>query len=204
VLFPVGVERQEWCGLKIHHHPDSSKSRGQYFPLLELAVEEDPDDDRNSHYLAREYFFNGFNDKAEAEFKRHLGLPSAVWGAERAQSCRYLFKITNDVSWLKQAISEAPGRREPWVDLAFYYYGLGEWGECLFAATEALKIKDRPLEYLSEAFAWGSLPYDLAAVSAYRMGYFYEAKYRGLEALVFSPADERIVNNYRLYAEAAK
>jgi hypothetical protein len=115
-----------------------------------------------------------------------------------------LFKITNDVSWLKQAISEAPGRREPWVDLAFYYYGLGEWGECLFAATEALKIKDRPLEYLSEAFAWGSLPYDLAAVSAYRMGYFYEAKYRGLEALVFSPADERIVNNYRLYAEAAK
>lgn len=204
VLACEGVEVQAWCGLKIHHHPDSSKSRGQYFPLLELAVEEDPDDDRNSHYLAREYFFNGFNDKAEAEFKRHLSLPSAVWGAERAQSCRYLYKITNDVSWLKQAIVEAPGRREPWVDLAFHYYGLGEWSECLSAATEALKIKDRPLEYLSEAFAWGSLPHDLAAVSAYRMGYFYEAKHRGLEALVLSPADERIVSNYRLYAEAAK
>ena len=38
VLSPTGVEQQEWCGLKIHHYPDDTKSRGQYFPLLELAA----------------------------------------------------------------------------------------------------------------------------------------------------------------------
>ena len=204
VLACKGVEVQGWCGLKIHHHPDSSKSRGQYFPLLELAVEEEPEDDRNSHYLAREYFFNNIYDKAEAEFKRHLFLPSAVWGAERAQSCRYLYKITNDVSWLKQAVVEAPGRREALVDLAFHYYGLGEWHECFCAATQALRIKDRPLEYLSEAFAWGVLPEDLAAISSYHMGYFYQAKHHGLNAMMLSPMDKRLVDNYKVYVEAAK
>jgi hypothetical protein len=40
-------EVQRWVeGIQIHHHPDSTKSRAQYLPLLELAVEEDPRDDR--------------------------------------------------------------------------------------------------------------------------------------------------------------
>jgi glycosyltransferase involved in cell wall biosynthesis len=199
-----GDDVHGWCPLEIHHYPDSSKSRGQYFPLLELAVQEDPDNDRNAHYLAREYFNYGMLDKAQVEFERHLNLPSAKWGPERAQSCRYLYKITNDIKWLKQAISEAPSRREPWVDLALYHHDRGEWNECLCAATSALKIKERPMEYLSEAFAWGSLPDDLAAVSAYHMGYFHQAKYHGVEAIIFSPTDERIVNNYKIYAEAAK
>lgn len=203
VLKPLGEERQAWCGLEIHHHPDSSKSRGQYFPLLELAVAEDPNDDRNSHYLAREYFFQGMLAEAEAEFKRHLSLPSAVWGAERSQSCRYLYKITGDVKWLYQATTEAPGRREPWVDLAQHFYNEGAWAECLEAAMAALRIQERPLEYLTEAFAWGDLPHDLAAISSYRMGYFYEAKHHGMEALKLSPYDARLEGNYRFYAEAA-
>lgn len=203
VLVPDGEERQGWYGLEIHHHPDSGKSRGQYFPLLELAVSEDPEDDRNSHYLAREYFFQGMMDKAEAEFKRHFSLPKARWGAERAQSCRYLYKITGDVDWLHQAVLEAPGRREALVDLAKHYHDEQRWGECLEAATAALRIKDRPLEYLTEAYAWGDLPHDLAAVSAYRMGYFHEAKHHGMEAVKLSPYDERLKGNYEFYVRAA-
>lgn len=41
-------------GIQLDHHPDPFKSRGQYLPLLELSVEEDPADDRNMHYLGRE------------------------------------------------------------------------------------------------------------------------------------------------------
>jgi glycosyltransferase involved in cell wall biosynthesis len=203
VLKPTSEETQAWCGLEIHHYPDDSKSRGQYFPLLELAVAEDPSDDRNAHYLAREYFFHGIMDKAEAEFQRHLNLPSAVWGAERSQSCRYLYKITGDVAWLEQAVEEAPYRREGWVDLAFHYYDEGLWGECLKYASKALSIKEKPMEYLTEAFAWGDLPHDLAAIAAYRMGYFYEAQRRGMEAVKLSPYDDRLKSNYRVYAEAA-
>lgn len=203
VVTPCHSEVQGWCNLEIHHFPDQTKSRGQYFPLLEMAVAEDPDDARNSHYLAREYFFNSMMDKAEAEFIRHLSLPGAVWAPERAQSMRYLYKITGDVEWLRQAVACCPDRREAWVDLAQHHHDRHEWAGCLEAATAALRIKERPLEYLTEAFAWGALPHDLAAIAAYNMGYFHEAKYHGMEALKLSPYEDRINANYKFYAEAA-
>lgn len=203
VVTPCHDEVQGWCDLEIHHFPDQTKSRGQYFPLLELAVAEDPSDARNSHYLAREYFFNNMLDKAEREFIRHLGLPTAVWKPERAQSMRYLYKITGKVGWLRDAVRCCPDRREAWVDLAQHHYEQGEWHECLEAAKGALRIKEKPLEYLTEAFAWGPIPHDLAAIAAYNMGYFYEAKHHGMEALKLSPYEDRLSTNYKFYAEAA-
>ena len=43
----------------VNHYPDTSKSRGSYLPLLELSVKENPEDDRNMHYLGREYMYYG-------------------------------------------------------------------------------------------------------------------------------------------------
>lgn len=204
VLVPEAIsEVQAWCDLKIHHYPDDSKSRGQYFPLLELAVAEDPEDDRNSHYLAREYFFQGMMDKAEAEFVRHLGLKSAKWGPERAQSCRYLFKITGDVGWLRQAVLEAPNRREAFVDLALHYHDENNWYACYVSAKAALAISERPLEYLTEADAWGSLPHDLAAIASYNLGNYSDAAKHGVEAVRLSPGEDRLVDNLKFYVEAA-
>lgn len=203
VVTTDGEERQGWYGLQIHHHPDASKSRGQYLPLLELAVSEDPSDDRNSHYLAREYFFAGRLEEAKLEFHRHLGLKKATWKPERAQSMRYLYKITGREGWLRDAVRTCPDRREAWVDLAQHHYDRQEWSECLQAATGALRIKERPLEYLTEDFAWGSLPHDLAAIAAYRLGYVHEAKFHGMAAIKLAPYDNRLVDNYKHYREAA-
>ena len=66
-------------GVCLEHHADRSKSRGQYLPLLELAVEEDPNNDRNVHYLGREYFFYRRWEESIAMLKRHLALPTATW-----------------------------------------------------------------------------------------------------------------------------
>mgnify|MGYP000419239246 CR=1 FL=1 len=43
----------------LNHYPDKNKSRSSYLPLLELSVKEDPEDDRNVHYLGREYMYYG-------------------------------------------------------------------------------------------------------------------------------------------------
>ena len=51
-------------GIQLDHHADNTKSRAQYLPLLELAVQEDPQNDRNTHYLGREYLFRGEYQKA--------------------------------------------------------------------------------------------------------------------------------------------
>lgn len=77
-------------GVQLDHHPDPSKSRGQYLPLLELAVREEPDNDRNRHYLGREYMFRGEWERAVAVLKEHLAMPRAVWRDERCASMRYI------------------------------------------------------------------------------------------------------------------
>ena len=201
-----GVEEKEgWYGLEIHHHPDNEKSRGSYLGLLELAVAEDPDDDRNAHYYARDLYFAGRTSEAIEEFKRHLNLPSAVWPPERAASMRYLAKIDteNTWSWLCLATEEAPDSREAWHDMTKWLYEQGQWQLCLTAAMRGLAIKQQSLIYLAESVAWGAALHDYAAIAAYNLGYFHEAQFHGEAAQRLDPYDERLAANLRDYREKA-
>jgi tetratricopeptide (TPR) repeat protein len=194
-------EVQEWIGLEIHHHPDPTKSRGQYFPLLELAVKEDPTNDRNQYYLAREYFLNRMYDQAIDMFVEHLENPKATWGPERAASYRYWAKCNpaRAEEYLILANIEAPRRREAAVELAQYYYTQQNWKECLAWSRLALLVKEKPLDYLCEEFAWGSLPYDLAAIASYNLGDKEAAYSYGQTALDLNPEDGRLARNMEFY-----
>lgn len=202
VLTPVAGEKQQFCGLEIHHHPDPTKSRSQYLPLLEQACREDLTDDRNAHYLAREYFFNGRLSEAAKEFKRHLALPKAQWAAERARSMRYLAQCEPHAAeqWLLRAAAEDPARRETWADLANHYYARHDWANCLAASIRALSIEERSFDYMSEAFAWGALLYDLAALSSFYLGLKDQAVMYGVKALEVCPDDERLLANMAWYS----
>jgi tetratricopeptide (TPR) repeat protein len=194
-------ETQGWIGLEIHHHPDSTKSRGQYFPLLELSVTEDPSDDRNAYYFARELYFNAQYERAAKEFERHLSLPRSVWRPERAASMRYIAKCKPEEAkhWLAKAVEEDPNRREALVELANWAYQHKQWELCLSSAKRALDIKEKPLDYLCEEFAWGALPNDLAAIAAYNLRQFKEALEYGKKALELDPTNERLQRNLEFY-----
>ena len=194
VLMPTGVEKQAYCGLEVHHHPDSTKSRAQYLPLLELAVKEDPTGDRNLFYLGRELMYNGRNDEAADYLKRHLEV--SVWAPERSTSMRYLGLVTgNREYWNLRACAEAPERREPWVASAQFYHDQKQWASCYASAIKALNIVEKPLEYLCEADAWGSLPHDLAGVAAWNLGIRKAGLVHTLNALRIAPRDSRIRAN---------
>lgn len=197
-------ETQGWCDLEIHHHPDHSKSRGQYFPLLELAIQEDPYDDRNMYYYARELFYNDQLEKAAKHFKAHLALPKATWGPERAASCRYLAKCEpqSAETWLKQAMAEAPGRREAMVEYALHLEKQGNWVECREVSLQVLDIVEKPLDYLCEDFAWGAQPYDHVALSSYYLGNYAEALEYGLKAVEVEPNNGRLLDNLKWYKSA--
>jgi len=200
-------EVQGWVGLEIHHHPDNTKTRSQYFPLLAMAVAEGPDDDRNAFYYARELFFYNHREKAIAEFKRHLSLPKAVWPPERAASMRYLAKLEPEKAeeWLLSAIKQSPGRRESLTELATHYYKTSNWPKCHEMATKALEIKEKPLDYLCEDFAWAALPFDLAAISAHQLKKTEKALEYGEQALKLDPENERLKTNvsyYRAFADS--
>lgn len=201
VLKPVRTENQEWVdGLEIHHHPDHTKSRGQYLPLLELAVEEDPFDDRNQFYLAREYFFNGQWDKAIEHFNRHLDLSN--WPAEKAASLRFIAKIDEErrIAILYDACAIDPGRRESWVALADAYHQKRMWQPCRNACFNALAIETKPLDYLCEDWAWGERAADLMALASHKLGLKSEAIKYGTLALQLNPDDQRLKDNLYFYA----
>ncbi len=198
-------EVQEWIDLEIHHHPDNSKPRSQYLPLLELSVKENPYDDRNVYYYARELFFYGQYEKATEEFKRYLELPTARWGAERAAAYRYLAKcipVLGD-QYLIQAIAEDPNRRESYVSLAQWYYQNEQWGWCKDYSLAALNIKEKPLDYLCEDYAWGALPHDLAAIAEYNLGNIEEAIAQTEQAMTLSN-DPRLATNLAYYLSLLK
>lgn len=194
VLTPLDGEVQGLVDLEIHHYPDHTKSRSQYLPLLELAVEERPDDDRNRFYLGRELMFHGRSKDAKVHLEKHLEL--STWAPERATSMRYLGRITgNKEQWLLRACAEAPYRREPWVELAQLYYEVRNWPGSYFASIQALNITEKPLEYLCEEESWGALPHDLACIASWNIGKKEEALNHGKEALRLNPKDKRLADN---------
>ena len=189
---------ESFTKLEIHHHPDNTKSRGQYLPLLKLAVDEDPNDDRNTFYYARELFFHSQKEVAAEEFKRHLSLPRATWKPERAASMRYIGKCLTDEAeyWFRKAVEECPGRREPLLDLAKYYYENSNWENSLLYAEKALEIQEKPLEYLCEADAWAEAPWDYAAIAAYNLELYEKAFKYSKKALEINPTDQRLIKNF--------
>lgn len=205
-LYVYGIDQVEgWIDeIETHHHPDPTKSRSQYLPLLAMSVKEDPYNDRNAFYYGRELYFYGKNEEAAKELKRYLSIPTAVWAPERAAAMRFIGKcLPNEADiWFKKAVEQAPGRREALVDLAKYYYTRQEWENSLYYAKQALEIKEKPLEYLCEAEAWGAAPHDFASIACYRLGKYNEALDYAKAAFDIDPTDERLKENYNWCAKA--
>ena len=201
-----GSERfVEAAGVQLDHHPDPRKSRGQYLPLLELAVREAPDNDRNRHYLGREYFFRGEWEKAVATLKEHLAMPQAVWRDERCASMRYIARCLRQLGrdeeaalWLHRAVAEAPYLREPYLEFADLLYAQQNWYGVIFMVNRALTITERPRTYICEPFAWGSYPYDLLSLAYDRTGQTQRALSCAEKALSLTPQDRRLQKNCAL------
>lgn len=198
-------------GVQLDHHPDPTKSRAQYLPLLELSVQEKPEDDRNMHYLGREYLFHGQWDRCIQTLQRHLAMPQATWKDERCASMRYIARAwiqKGDYQqarvWYLRAVAEAPYLREPYVEFAWLLSQMEEWQGVLWLTGCALKILERPRTYICEASAWGSLPYDLAALGYYHTGDYPKALAAVEKALALSPQDERLEANRRWIEQAAR
>ena len=203
---------QVWVqGMQVNHHPDAQKSRAQYLPLLELAVAEDPQNDRSMHYLGREYLFRGRWDDCIRTLKRHLQLPSAVWADERCASWRYMARAwaakgdaKEQERCLMHAAAEAPRLREPWLELARLFYARGDWEGVLFACRRALDITEQPRTYIAEAASFGPLPWDLLSLACWRLGMGERARQAVEQALALSPGDTRLLRNRQLMAGAEK
>ena len=77
-MFVFNLRKSKFAdGVQLNHFPDEAKSRSNYLPLLELSVKESQDNDRNMHYLGREYMFHRDYDKAITTLTKRLAMLSA-------------------------------------------------------------------------------------------------------------------------------
>lgn len=191
--------------LLVSHHPDPTKSRGQYMPLLELAVKEDPHCPRNAFYHARELTFYRRWEEAIAALKKYLDMPEATWINERCYAMRLLSKSYSELNngwealkWARLAVAEAPNTREPWVDLSMLTYRFSMWAESYAAAKSALQITDKALVYTMDPSVWTEKPWDLASISAWNLGLKDEAVRLLDKAIELAPTDQRLLSNRKL------
>lgn len=195
-------------GIVLNHYPDSSKSRSSYLPLLELSVDEDPEDDRNMHYLGREYMYYGQWQKCIDTLERYLNLQRATWKDERSASMRFIARsyraLNNDIQakiWLNKAINETPYLREPYVEFGILEYSLGNYKDAIIYLEKALEIKDKYKSYINETFCWDATIYDDLSVCYDQIKDFKNALYYVTIANKMDPDNERIRNNKKIIEE---
>lgn len=188
--------------LLVSHHPDPTKSRGQYLDLLKLAVTEDPHCPRNAFYYARELTFYRHWGEAVVALHKYLDNPQATWPNERCYAMRLLGQCYDALQspeqalhWYYQACSEAPNTREPWHDLAQALYRRRDWQACLTAAEKGLQVTDKQLVYTCDPRVWEEPLYDLASIASWNLGQKAQAIAYCETAAKMAPADGRIAAN---------
>jgi glycosyltransferase involved in cell wall biosynthesis len=191
------------------HHPDPTKSRGQYMDLLELSVREDPECPRNAFYYARELSFNGRWRESIEACEKYLKLPRATWMNERCYAYRVIGRCYNELGepWnaekaFQMAASEAPNTREPWCELAALMYRNHRWEESFAYAMRALRITDRAMVYTCDPAVWGAQPHDYASIAAWHLGLHEKALEQAKIASDLEPDDLRLQNNLKYIQDA--
>ncbi|MDO5568908.1 MAG: glycosyltransferase [bacterium] len=195
----------------LNHYPDSTKSRSNYLPLLELSVKENPTNDRNMHYLGREYMYYKQYDKSIDILKKHLTLETATWIDERAASMRFIGRCYYCLSnkhearyWYNKAIDEAPHLRDGYVELALLEYNENNWNNVYKYCLMALTIQTKELTYINEPFSWDYTIYDLLSLSCFYNNKIKEALLWVELALDIDKNNKRLLNNKEIYINNLK
>lgn len=197
--------------ITLNHYPDNTKSRSSYLPLLELSVKEDPEDDRNMHYLGREYMYYQKWDKCIDTLIKHLSLKTATWKDERCASMRFIARSYRNLNrieeakmWLDKAISEAPYLRDPYVEKAMLEYELENWNEVIKNCNTALKITTHTKCYINETFSFDNTIYDLLSIAYFYLDDIDNAIINIDKALKMKPDNERLLKNKEIFIATKK
>lgn len=192
----------------IEHLPDNTKSRGQYFDLLELAVKEYPTDARMWTYMTRERYFRGhWEDVIKGAEKK---LECGGWDVESAAVCRWAGESAHQLGkeedarmWYDKGRDILPMQGEPQFGVAMDAYRKQEWQRCLDASLDAIS-SPRSNHYCYESAVWDWKAYDLAGIAAYNLKHIEEAITFTKEAVKANgPENERIQRNLDFFEKVA-
>jgi tetratricopeptide (TPR) repeat protein len=186
-----------------HHYQKKKESRGNYLPGLELSVLHGENPDRNTYYLAREYFYVKRYEDSIKMFDKALGIQ--WWKPERGQA--YIFqglcykllgKPDEAIKCFHKSLAECDTRREPFWELGLIHDELGHKEEAITYWTAAMAVPFKPHGYLNSMELYGAMIPDRLAMLYSQKGDKETSKKWWLIALQNNP-DQRILGNFKYY-----
>lgn len=190
--------------IKLEHYQNEKTNRSGYLKGLAVDCYSNPDNDRNSHYLAREMMYTGRTKSAIKEFLNHISM--GRWGTEAAQSMLYVgdcYKTLGDndeaLKWYSKSI-EKETRREPFMRLAEYYFFKGMYEQTVAYGEAAVSIAQLPF-YSNYQPYYENIPHELLYISYWKLGNREKSKEHYLKALAWKPNHPKYIEDAKFYKE---
>jgi len=190
--------------IKLEHYQNEKTNRSGYLKGLAVDCYQNPDNDRNSHYLAREMMYQGRNRSAIQEFKNHISMNR--WPAEAAQSMLYIgdiYKTLGDfdemIKWYSKSV-EREMRREPFLRMAEYYYFKKMYAQTVAYCEAALTMGQLPF-YSNYQPYYENVPHELLYISYWWLGDKKKSKENWEKALSFCPKNPKYLSDSQFYTQ---
>lgn len=192
--------------IKLEHWQNPETNRTGYLRGLALDCFQNPDNDRNSHYFARELLYSGRYKSAIKEFERHVAMNR--WPLEAGQSLtfigdcyRYLGDEKKAVDYWHRSFLHTSSRREPLLRLAEFYWRKNEPQRVAAYASAALTISKSANYYANNAADDTYLPHEMLYWAHWYLGNKAEAKTHWEKALAYSPQNKKFLHDARFFKE---
>lgn len=199
-------EKEIWTtNIYLDEKQDTEKNRKNYMQLLEKKISEGDRDWKTFYFLANDQQSQGMMTSSIASRINSFKLCndndkiSRAYIAKNIASSYYqIEQYEQTEKWYRISLDYGD-ERETWFSISEYYYNREMWDQCYIAATKCISIITKRDGYTYDPRAWGCIPYDYAAISAYSLGLKNKAIEYGTKAIELSPDDERLKNNLDQY-----
>jgi tetratricopeptide (TPR) repeat protein len=186
----------------LEHYQNEKTDRSGYLKGLAVDCFQRPDDDRASHYLAREMMYLGRHKSAIKEFERHISMNR--WPTEASQSMMFVgdcYKALGNfdemLKWYVKSV-EKEARREPLMHLAEYYYYKAMYPQVIVYCEAALAIKQVPF-YSNHQPYYENIPHEYLYVAYWWAGDKLKSKEHWEKALAFCPTHPKYLEDKKFY-----
>ena len=193
--------------IKLEHYQNPATNRSGYLKGLALDCYNHPENDRNSHYFARELFYLGRHKSAIKEFKNHISM--GRWGTEAAQSMLFVgdcYKAIGGfdemIKWYAKSV-EKEARREPLMRLAEYYFQKGMYPQVVLYAEAALTIIQLPF-YSNHQPYYENVPHELLYIAYWWLGNKEKSKEHWKKAITMKPTHPRYLKDAQFYNDSVE
>jgi len=194
--------------VKLEHWQNVETNRSGYLTGLALDCHLNPDNDRNSHYFARDLMWSGRYKSAINEFDRHIAMKK--WAPERAQSMIFIgdchMALGNIEAGLAQYFRATlldAGRREAFVRLAEHFYKKRDAQRCAAFAEAALTIPESGF-YANNMAHYRHFPHEMLYWAYWQLNDRAKSKLHWEKALAFIPTKTTFLHDARWYLKLPK